>query len=118
MAVLTGLLWKVGCCGSVGVGGVFTITGAAFSFEGGVWGGLEVSSFAPCDKRRKRWEAAAAFVGSASLTGSISAFDALEEDLVRRESAVDALSGLGLPVLDELFFLNTSRNRPTGDGER
>jgi hypothetical protein len=46
------------------------------------------------------------------------AFDAFEDDAGRPDSTTGFLSGLGLPVPDELFFLKTSRKRPTGDGER
>ena len=92
---------------------MFTITGVLFSLDGGVCGGREVSILAPWERRRNRSEdEVAAALGSGSLTGSESAL------LARRESGKGTLSGLGLPVPDELFFLNTSRNRPTGDGER
>lgn len=57
-------------------------------------------------------------MGWFSLKGSGSAFEAFEEDVGRPESGKDFRSGLGLPVPDELFFLKTSRNRPTGDGDR
>jgi hypothetical protein len=97
---------------------VFTIVGVVLSLDGGVCGGLEVSTFAPCERRRKRSEDAVAFGVSVSLEGSKSAFDAFEDDLGRTDSTKDFLSGLGLPVPDELFFLKTSRNRPTGEGER
>lgn len=58
-------------------------------------------------------------MGSVSLSDSKSVFDEFkEDDLGRTDSTRDCLSGLGLPVPDEVFFLKTSRNRPTGDGDR
>ena len=98
------------------MGGVFTITGVLCSFDGGVCGGLEVSTWAPCESRRKRSEDAAAFV--TSRAGSMATFDALGDDSGLPVSTNDLLSGLGLPVPEELFFLKTSRNLPTGDAER
>jgi hypothetical protein len=116
---LTGLPWKVGWLASVGVGGVFTITGVPLSFDGGVWGGLEVSTLAPCERRRKRSEAAATLVLSLSTTEFTSTPEAFgDKSASGADSWKEWRSGLGLPVADEPFFLKTSRNRPTGDGER
>ena len=44
----------VECLGSVGVGGVFTMTGAPGSPVGGVRGGREVSMLCPLERRRNR----------------------------------------------------------------
>lgn len=51
---------------SVGVGGVFTITGVPFSAVGGVRGGLVVSIFWPRERRRNRSVGAVFDVSGAS----------------------------------------------------
>lgn len=103
------------------------MTGVAFSAAGGVVGGgaaLEVSTRVACESLRRRSETVDGLGScSASLTGSRSGLDAFEADVGRAAvwlaSGRGFLSGLGLPVPVELLLdLNTSRNRPPGDGER
>ena len=57
--------WEVECLGSVGVGGVLTMTGVPFSAVGGVRGGRVVSMLCPLESRRKRSDGVA-FAASGS----------------------------------------------------
>lgn len=116
----------LGCLGSVGVGGVFTMTGVALSLAGGVRGGASV--LRPLERRRKR------SVGAILAAASASSTDWLRAGLVEAPfgfvpasgdgssglaATAPVRSGLGLTVPVELFFdLKTSLKRPTGDDGR
>jgi hypothetical protein len=109
--------------GSVGVGGVFTITGVVFSPAGGVRGGRVVSTVWPLERRRNRSEAL-----GFGFSGSCDGRDTAESGTLRGATAGSEgccasffggrRSGLGLPVSLELFFeRKTSLKRPTGEGD-
>lgn len=122
--LLTGESLSVGWLGSVGVGGVLTITGVPFSAVGGVRGGLLVSTFWPRERRRNRSVGAVLEVSGTSADWLKSVFSEpfaflLGSCLASDDDVVGRRSGLGLPVvleLAELFLvLKTSRNRPPGE---
>lgn len=115
--------WPDLLANSVGVGGVFTITGAGLSPLGGVRGGIFVSTLG-WTLARLSGEATLAAAGG-SRTGKLWS-DSGSTDMVGCSSRVSSggwgsLAGRrsGLELFPELFFgLKISFNLPAGEGER